>query len=215
MTNVFEQIYQLNTWGNSDSRSGDGSDAPSTARIRAALDKILAEFEIKSMLDIPVGDFNWMKLVNLDGVEYIGADIVKTVVERNNDLYRRDGISFAHLDACDGPIPQVDLICCRDMLVHLPFDACQAALQNFVRSGSRYLLTTTFTSRDPNRDIVAGQWRPINLQRPPFRFPRPIRYAVEDCREWNGLWADKCLGLWRLDDLKDAIARSHPGASLL
>lgn len=213
MTNVFDQIYQQNTWGNSESRSGDGSDASSTARIRAELGTLLRDLGVKSMLDIPVGDFNWMRMLDLGGVIYIGADVVQGVVDRNAEFFARDGVSFRRIDACQNPIPEVDLIFCRDMLVHLPFDLCHAALRNFVHSGSRYLLTTTFTARDPNRDIVPGQWRPINLHRPPFNFPRPLRYVIEDCREWHGLWADKCMGLWRLSDLKVALERADPGVS--
>jgi hypothetical protein len=34
------------------------------------------------LLDIPCGDFNWMKLLNL-GVDYIGADIVGELIAEN------------------------------------------------------------------------------------------------------------------------------------
>lgn len=38
---------------------------------------MLKKYSIKSILDIPCGDFSWMKKIELDGIEYIGADIVK------------------------------------------------------------------------------------------------------------------------------------------
>ena len=213
MTEVFDRIYEQNTWGNAESRSGDGSDAPGTERIRTELAALLKEFDVRSLLDLPVGDFNWIRRLNLEGIAYIGGDVVKPLIERNAKLHGRENIVFQHIDACEGPIPNVELIMCRDMLVHLPFDKCLAALRNFLASGSRYLLTTTFTARDPNCDILIGQWRPLNLQRPPFGFPRPLRYIVEDCREWNGLWADKCMGLWRLADLATFIEKSQAKAS--
>lgn len=207
MTEVFDRIYEQNTWGNIESRSGDGSDAPGTQRLRTELAALLRKLEVQSLLDLPAGDFNWMKWVDLEGINYIGGDVVKPLIERNTKLFARENVAFHCIDACEGPIPKVDLILCRDMLVHLPFEKCLAALRNFLTSGSRYLLTTTFTARNPNRDILLGQWRPLNLQRPPFDFPRPIRYIVEDCSEWNGLWADKCMALWSLADLATSIER--------
>lgn len=201
MTDVFERIYENNVWGNVESRSGDGSDLSGTAKMRDALAPLLREMNIRSILDLPAGDFNWMRLMDLEGIDYIGGDIVEKIVEKNQAFYGRNNIQFGRMDARTDALPRVDLILCRDMLVHCSFADCWSSLANFRRSGSIYLLTTTFTARDPNKDIVTGQWRPLNLQRPPFSFPRPIRLIVEDCAEWNGLWADKCLGLWRLKDV--------------
>ncbi len=207
MNDVFDRIYEENTWGNTESRSGDGSDISGTARMRNSLATLLKDLKIKSILDLPAGDFNWMRLMNLEGIDYIGGDVVARIAEQNQVSYGCENIQFQQLDACKDPLPRVDLILCRDMLVHLSFADCWSALSNFRNSGSTYLLTTTFTARDPNRDITTGQWRPLNLQRPPFMFPRPLHLIVEHCKEWNGFWADKCLGLWRLEDL-DVAARS-------
>jgi len=207
MSEVFDRIYNQNAWGNAESRSGDGSDASGTAHIRAVLAQLLKELKIRSMLDLPAGDFNWMRLMDLEGIDYIGGDVVKQIVDQNQARHGKSNIRFSHLNACKDPLPQVDLILCRDMLVHLSFVECMSALLNFHNSGSAYLLTTTFTARDPNKNIKTGQWRPLNLQRPPFMFPRPLRYLVENCEEWNGLWADKCLALWRLADLDIDPAR--------
>lgn len=201
MNDVFERIYEENAWGNAESRSGDGSDASGTARMRTLLAILLKQLKVRSILDLPAGDFNWMRLMDLEGMDYIGGDVVERIAAQNQTRYGRKNIRFSHLDACRDPLPRVDLILCRDMMVHLSFSDCWSAFANFRNSGSTYLLTTTFTARDPNRDIVTGKWRPLNLQRPPFMFPRPIHLIVEHCEEWNGLWADKCLGLWRLEDL--------------
>lgn len=204
MRQVFERIYEENRWGNNESRSGDGSDAKGTEAIRAALSTLLARYQITSLLDIPCGDFNWMRLLDLSKIMYTGGDVVSDLVLQNEARYGRKGISFQVLDACRDTLPQSDLILCRDLLVHLSFKDVRATLQNFCRSGSKYLLTSTFTARDPNTDIHTGQWRPLNLQRPPFSFPQPLELIVERCTEWNGYWADKCLGLWRVEHLVSA-----------
>jgi glycosyltransferase involved in cell wall biosynthesis len=200
MKQVFDRIYALNTWGNAESRSGDGSDTKGTEAIRAALPDLFRELAIKSLLDLPCGDFKWMRLLDLD-LDYTGADIVIEVIEQNQRMYGRPGRRFQILDITKDAIPTVDLIFCRDLLVHLSFREIEDALANIALSGSRYLLTTTFPSRDLNSDVEAGQWRPLNLQRPPFSFPRPLRLIIELCTEWDGHWADKSLGLWGVADI--------------
>ena len=73
-------------------------------------------------------------------------------------------------------------------------------------------MTTTFTSRDKNVDIPTGLWRPLNLQRPPFSFPPPIRLINERCEEGDGLWADKCLGVWDVKNLRGGDASATDAA---
>ena len=52
-----------------------------------------------------------------------------------------------------------------------------------------------------NIDIVTGDWRPLNLERPPFGFPPAHELINEQCSEGNGAFRDKSLGLWRIADL--------------
>ncbi|MBI5429902.1 MAG: class I SAM-dependent methyltransferase [Nitrosomonadales bacterium] len=198
---IFADIYRSNYWGNSDSRSGAGSDLVQTEVVRRELPVLISEFEVNSMLDIPCGDWHWMKETNLD-VDYIGADIVPEIVQHNNELYGKDRRGFRALDMIKDDLPKVDLVFSRDVLVHLSFEDIFSALRNIERSGSRYLLTTTFTRRDSNFDITTGQWRPVNLQKAPFNFPAPLRLINENCTEGDGSWGDKSLGLWEISGLK-------------
>ena len=207
MNKIFERIYEQNIWGNAESRSGDGSDELGTEQVRKGLASLLEQLKIKSMVDVPAGDFNWMRLIDLSGISYLGGDIVPDLIERNQAKYGQTNVEFRLLDARVDPIPKVDLIFCRDMLVHFSYSDCWLALANFQRSGSAFLVTTTFTARDPNRNIATGEWRPLNLQRPPFSFPRPSKLIVECCSEWNGYWADKCLGLWHFTDLSSSLEK--------
>ena len=82
MTNVFEEIYLRNSWGNSESHSGHGSSESATRFLRTALLRVLTDLGVKSMLDVPCGDFNWMRLLDLP-VDYFGADIVPQLIEAN------------------------------------------------------------------------------------------------------------------------------------
>ncbi len=90
------------------------------------------------------------------------------------------------------------MIFCRDCFVHLSYADIAKATNNIKRSGSRYLLTTTF-GRKSNHDIITGDWRPINLCAPPFNWPAPVEIIYED---ESGDNHDKAMGLWRISDLK-------------
>ena len=199
---VFAKVYRTNFWGSPDSCSGAGSDLIQTAEIRKRIPEVIAHLGARTMLDIPCGDFHWMKEVDLN-VEYIGADIVEELMRRNQESFSTPLRRFAVCDITRGPLPTVDLVLCRDLLVHLCYRDAFAALRNLRLSGSAYLLTTTFTERSHNFDIpTTGKWRPLNLRLAPFNFGKPLLLVNEKCTEGDGAWSDKSLGLWRIADLQ-------------
>lgn len=202
-TEIFQGIYKTNYWHNSESRSGHGSTLLQTSEIRHQLPTLIKSHNIGSMLDIPCGDWHWMKEVPLD-IEYIGADIVPELIQHNQELHGDSNHHFITLDLTQNHLPRVDLIFSRDIFVHLSFNEVHAAINNIKRSNSRYLLATTFNTRKNNIDCKTGNWRPLNLQAPPFNFPNPLVLINEKCTEGNGRWSDKCLGLWRIDELPSA-----------
>ncbi len=138
-----------------------------------------------------------MKSVGLD-IDYIGGDIVDELIQDNQRRYGGDGRRFMHLDLLQDELPPVDLILCRDCLVHFSYQHIFRAIKNVKHSCSRYLLTTTFVGREANEDIPTGGWRPINLQRPPFCFPVPLKLIDEQCPDNE--YRDKHLGLWKTVD---------------
>jgi hypothetical protein len=104
----------------------------------------------------------------------------------------------------------VDLIFCRETLQHLAQGDALRALINFnnsgarcvrryacirhrelMGSGSRYLMTTTFLEVDDNgiRFDVAAGFYPINLLKPPFNLPQPLRLYIDNTstREYLGV----------------------------
>jgi SAM-dependent methyltransferase len=195
---IFSRIYDSNYWGNADSRSGSGSDLQQTAAIRAALPPLLRELGVRRMLDVPCGDFHWMSQCALELDQYIGADIVPELVAALGERFGDERCEFRPLDLTRDPLPQVDLVFSRDCLVHLSFADVERALANLKRSGSTWLLTTTFPDRRENIDIPTGHWRPLNLELAPFDFPPPERLINEGCTEYFNQFADKSLGLWRI-----------------
>lgn len=198
----FRHIFQKNHWAGDSSVSGSGSDLSQTEKIRQKLPKIIKTYQIKTMLDIPCGDFSWMKDVNLSGVHYTGADIVDELIIHNNRNYSDASRTFKKLDVLKDLLPPVDLIFCRDCFVHFSNEDIFIALDNIIKSNARYLMTTTFTECENNVDIVTGDWRIINLQVSPFSLPEPVLILNEGCTEGEGTYADKSLGLWKISDLR-------------
>ncbi|WP_039795936.1 class I SAM-dependent methyltransferase [Amycolatopsis alba] len=199
----FTYIFRSRLWASS-SVSGPGSEAVQTRELREQLPILFERFGVRTLLDLPCGDFGWLSEVDLDLDRYIGADIVTDLVESNAARFRDDPVrEFRTLDLTGDPLPSADLVLCRDCLVHLSFADIERALRNLRRSGSRYLLTTTFTELGTNADIVTGDWRPLNLCREPFGFPEPLAVLVEGCTEEGGAYADKSLGLWEIATIVD------------
>ena len=197
----FGEIFRQNIWGSPESASGVGSTVDATEAIRAGLVSICEQFAVKSLLDAPCGDYGWMSSLKLPVENYVGVDIVAELIQRNQRLYQSESVRFAVADLTRDPLPQADLILCRDCLVHLSVENIRSILKNFARSGSRYLLTTTFPEHDKNTDIEDGDWRLLNLQLAPFDFPEPLRVINELCTEIDGAYDDKSLALWRIDSL--------------
>ena len=201
MKDAFTYLYETNAWNSRESHSGTGSTLKQTEVVRKGITDIISTFKIKSILDIPCGDFNWMKEVDLKGASYIGADIVPALIKENKQ-HEGDGRQFIELDISQDALPKVDLVLTRDCLVHFPFEDIFATLKNIQRSKSHYLLTTTFKKRFFTNNIGSpGPWRPINLERPPFNLCSPILDISEECTEEGGKYQDKTLSLWEINSL--------------
>lgn len=199
----FSEIYDNNTFGGRVSRSGEGSDLVQTATIRRELPRIVEQFKVKSFLDAPCGDWCWMREVELGVERYVGVDIVDAMIARHNLEFGNDSRLFRSLNLADAVLPTVDMVFSRDCLVHLTFEDALRIIRNFKRSGSKYLLTTTFVDRRRNNDLIDDDsfWRALNMQLAPFNFPEPILVVNEGCSEEGGQYPDKSLGLWLLSEI--------------
>lgn len=201
---VFREAYHSNLWGG-DSRSGPGSGADQTAAVAAAIPGLCARLGVVRLLDVPCGAHSWMARVDLKGVSYVGGDIVPEIVERNRRDHAGAGREFLRLDITKDRLPAADLMLCRDCLVHLSNADIRTALANIAASEIRWLLTTTFPAEPENVDIVTGDWRPIDLTKPPFELPQAVELLNEGCTEQDGAFADKSLGLWSVSSVAEVL----------
>lgn len=197
---VFNSIYQSNHWKNVESVSGPGSSVENTKHLRQKITDVIREYHIRTILDIPCGDFNWMRHVELSGVQYLGADIVEGLVRNNQSRFGCPTLKFTSLNLLTDALPSSDLVICRDCLVHFSNEDIHRAIDNIKRSESKLLLTTTFTDCMENEDIITGGWRPINLQKGPFNFGSTEMIFNEETPE-SKRFRDKSMLLIKIRNL--------------
>jgi hypothetical protein len=198
----FVEIYRGNNWGHTETRSGAGSTLGCTGPMRHALPSLLRQLGIRTLLDAPCGDFNWMQHVELDVDRYIGADIVPELIDLLNEHHGNDRRSFMVLDLTRDPLPRADALFCRDCHIHLSFTDVHATLETFRRSECAYLIASTYPSLCRNVDIVTGESRALNLQRAPFELPEPIAW-LPDATEGNAI--ERRMGVWRGEQIRRSV----------
>src|SRR5581483_7270555 len=170
---IFKKIMNDKGWGESHSMSGLDSTLAQNEIIRRRIPELLRDLQLKRLLDIPYGYFNWIGLLapEMESIvdSYIGGDIVPELIQANRARYGGSIITFQVLDLCSDPLPAADVVLVRDCFIHLPFKSIVDALENIQRAGIRYLLASSYTAPRPNVDVpgisVAG--RAINLEAHP------------------------------------------------
>ena len=208
------------------SRSGEGSFPISTLGVRHALPRLVRIFGIESIVDVPCGDFNYMRALLgsqvLRGMgwrlRYTGLDVVQPLTEAmqrafgtkpGDDAFDGDGptMQFARFDLSLQVLWPADLIIIRDLLFHFSKERVLDVLRRVSRSGARYLLTTYFplqdnTGRDVKRTYADGlghfAFWPLNLATAPFSLGPPLLTIGMDGSNWARDSNQRGMGLWSL-----------------
>lgn len=201
----FEYIYETGHWLQTDteSLSGAGSSIEFTETYRPQIASLIKKMEFDILFDAPCGDFNWMsKVIPECQIEYIGGDIVKSLIETNKKKY--NNIRFIHFDITRDKFVTADAWHCRDCLFHLSFADVLLALENFDKSDIEYALLTTHKLPEgrKNKDIISGDFRPLDLTIAPFCLPEPLE-LLTDYRGGRDL--PRFVGLWRRSQIASTI----------
>ncbi len=112
-------------------------------------------------------------LIDWTGVNYLGIDVVKSVIEKNQILYSSPTIQFLHQGGIAADLPSADLLICKDVLMHFPNNDI---LQFLPQLGKfKYCLITNTVNSDNlsshNPNIRIGDFRNVDLTQPPFNVP--------------------------------------------
>ena len=204
---LFTDIFEHNRWGNTESASGNGSSLEQTKILRKELQKIFVQYNIKSIIDAPCGDFNWMSTMPLNGILYTGVDIVEPLIKKNALLHGKPGIQFIKANVITEVVPQADLIICRDLFIHLPNKDIIQTLRMFKKSKAKYLLASHYTRpKGMTPDIEMGQVRFVNLLMHPFNLPKPLELidekSTESYPQLGITLNDKHMALWAFKDIQ-------------
>ncbi|RYG98900.1 MAG: class I SAM-dependent methyltransferase [Alphaproteobacteria bacterium] len=194
----FARIHETNYWANGESLSGEGSTMEATQHVREALEDFIREKQIPSMLDVPCGDFNWMRHVKMD-IPYIGGDIVEAIALRNQANYGNERRKFQMIDLTKSKLPQCGLVFTRDCLNHLSIPDIQRAIANIKSSGADYIGVTQFPAQTVNKSQESGfTYRELNFRLAPFNWSEPV--AIHD----EKLHPGKHIAFWKTSDLPSA-----------
>ena len=197
----FSTVFSERLWGGSaETVSGPGScrDNPMVEKALVGLTDVIEQFGIKSIADIPCGDFNFIGDVigKHPAIKYTGYDIVEDLVRLNSE--RNPGFEFCVFDIVSDIPPQTDLVFCKELLIHLGNDDINKALSNIRNSGSKYFMASNSfgVKNEELQHNYLGYARPIDLLAEPFALP-------------TALWRNAFYALWRCEDISVFETEKH------
>lgn len=200
----FSAIYDRGIWQhNTDAAtpgSGLGSSLAATSALREALPALMDDLEARTLLDIGCGDFTWMQHVTMRP-DYIGIDVVDSVIAQNARLYGGPGRTFAVGDATTDDLPAADVVLCREVLFHLSFVDIRKLLKNVLSKDRSYIIATSDRETAFNSDIPTGDFRVLNLEAWPLRLPPPERVIAD-----SAVLPHRIMGVWDAQKLRRLFA---------
>jgi hypothetical protein len=128
---------------------------------------------------------------------------VPSLIALNSAQYGSKSRSFEVLDATRNSLPSADTVLCREILFHLSFQDIWRLLENVRNCGASFLIATNDNDLRLNADIISGDFRPLNLQKAPFRFPEPAS-SIQD----NSMARDRVLSVWEVSKLPLSVRRN-------
>jgi SAM-dependent methyltransferase len=161
---VFEEIYRNNAWS---AGSGLGSTEETTRPYRTFLEHFMRANRVRSVVDLGCGDWQFAKLLDWNGIQYIGLDVSATALERAKTA-APPTFKFCQFDAFSDELPAADLFIAKDVFQHWP----SREIQQFLPKTDRFkfsLITNGYAATNNlNADIDLGNFRPLDLTAAPF-----------------------------------------------
>ena len=159
---AMDQVYKLKLWGSNSSEfySGEGSHLPEIINQYITIVTLfLKSFETPFIVcDLGCGDFNIGKELVPYTKKYFAIDIVKELIDYNQEKFKSENLEFQCLDIAKDDIPIGDCAIIRQVLQHLSNTEIKTILNKL--SDFKYVITTEHLPEgdfDPNKDIISGQ----------------------------------------------------------
>lgn len=169
-------------WGVEDgwAVSGLGSAVATQRPLLKFLPGFLGKYGIRSMVEASSGHWasGWQRHVRWPRIEYVGADVLKSIVEANNRLLQDNanfGLASAHFERVNmvtTALPKADLLFSKDTIIHFSFERIKALLRLSVTVCPPRFKYVLFVHEPPQGDNVdiegVDQHHAIALRAAPF-----------------------------------------------
>ena len=187
---VFTSIYKSHHWVQDEdilpseniSVSGHGSNINTEQfiNLKKNFNDFIHDYKIESILDMPCGDFLWMKEILKDKkINYLGIDIVRELIEKNNKKFQNNDINFENHDIVKySPRKSFDLIIIRDLFIHIDNSDILEILNKIKNIDFKFIALNSYDNKI-NTNVIIGKHRKINLLNHPFNLKKPF-YLFKD-----------------------------------
>lgn len=189
---IFDKIYENSYWGKG---SGGGSSPEATQPYKVFLEDFIRQYNVKSIVDLGCGDWQFSQFLDFGSATYIGIDASKNVIKANQQSFSRSGVSFNNLPEDYKELPSSDLLICKDVLMHLSTEGVRNILS--ILPNFKYALITNdipcvsafgeflLKLRHPffpinNKEIKTGDYRTLDPTQ------RPYNLKLKKVFEWKG-----------------------------
>ena len=167
MWRAFSTIYRRDFWTQG---SGPGSTLENTAVYRAVLSRILNEHpDCQRVVDLGCGDWQFSQAMDWSSVDYVGVDVVRSVIEDNRRKYGSRA-EFKCLDVVRGDLPKGDFVILKDILQHWPLKTIQDFLPRLKQYKWALITNSGYKASTLNTDCVLSGYRPLDLRQQPFHY---------------------------------------------
>ena len=157
LSEVFDDIYRHDRWGNG---SGPGSQIEVARGVVDYVNESIIRHDCKALLDIGCGDGQLAS--HLVVTNYLGVDVS---MEALNRFRSRTSKPTVCMDAEMGRW-NFDAVLIKDVLQHLPFEACRKLLLSVSKCQRIWVINDTpeagWVQPLSVQDCTAGSYRPID-----------------------------------------------------
>jgi SAM-dependent methyltransferase len=185
----FASIYAEDTWGPATDEpyySGSGSSADNAAPLIDFVNRYIREHAIRSVVDVGCGDFRMGRRIDLNGAQYVGVDIVSSLIDRNNSEFGSENVRFTRLDLGLDPLPAADFCLVKQVLQHFSDAEILTTLPRLEIYEHVIIVNGWLTACETpgvNTDIVTGGFRSGGL----YLEASPLHCSVDPLQAYRSV----------------------------
>ena len=180
ISEIFTEIYETNEWDRDSNGlrvevggkkiSGSGSSVENARIYMEFLKDFFKKKNIKSVVDVGCGDWEFSQHIDWNGINYTGVDVVDHLIKENTKKFSAKNITFIKSDGIEYNLPKADVLICKDVLQHLTFKDILSIITQLKKFKYCILVNDVDTESltCENVDMPRGYYRTIDLTKAPF-----------------------------------------------